>query len=130
MKKKLHHVGIVMNELERAEKFMEVFGLTEAFREYVPEYNALCIFTDMEGTSIELIVPDGGVLREYNNGKGGIHHIAFSTEDVEKTRELFEGRELHMLEKDAVKGAGKIKVNFLRPRYGCGVLAEFVETTG
>lgn len=127
--KKLHHVGIVMNELERAEGFLEVFGLREDYREYVPEYHALCIFTAMEGTRLELIVPDGGVLREYNGGKGGIHHIAFCVDDVEKTRQEFEQRGLAMLETAAVKGAGPILVNFLRPRAGKGILAEFVETT-
>lgn len=126
--KKLHHVGIVMNEDARAEQFMQIFGLKEEYREYVPEYQAMCIFTEMEGTKLELIVPDGGVLREYNDGKGGIHHIAFSVENVETTRKEFEAQGLQMLEDTAVKGAGPILVNFLRPRSGAGILAEFVET--
>ena len=104
---RLHHVGIVMNEPERVERFMQVFGLMEDYREYVPEYHAMCIFTKLDGTSLELIVPDGGVLKEYNGGKGGLHHIAFCVED-----------------------AGPILVNFLRPRAGAGILVEFVETTG
>ncbi len=126
--KKLHHVGIVMNEPERAEKFMAVFGLQESYREYVPEYQAMCIFTELEGTSLELIIPDGGVLREYNHGKGGIHHIAFCVDDVEQTRREFEKQGLPMLESAAVKGAGPILVNFLRPKAGQGILAEFVQT--
>lgn len=65
---RLHHVGIVMNEPERVERFMQVFGLMEDYREYVPEYHAMCIFTKLDGTSLELIVPDGGVLKEYNGG--------------------------------------------------------------
>lgn len=126
--KKLHHVGIVMNEAARAEQFMRIFGLKEEYREYVPNYQAMCIFTQMEGTKLELIIPSGGVLRDYNNGKGGIHHIAFSVDDVEATRRDFEAQGLKMLEPDAVKGAGPILVNFLRPRSGAGILAEFVET--
>jgi len=126
---KLHHVGIVMNEPERAAHFLKVFGLEEEYREYVPEYHAMCVFTRMAGTKLELIIPDGGVLRDYNGGKGGIHHIAFCVDDVEKARAEFESRGLGMLESKAVKGAGPIRVNFLRPRFGCGVLAEFVETT-
>lgn len=126
---KLHHVGIVMNEPERAERFLEVFGLKEEYREYVPEYHAMCVFTQMEGAKLELIIPDGGVLRDYNGGKGGIHHIAFCVDDVERARAEFEDRGLEMLEDKAVKGAGPILVNFLRPRFGCGILVEFVETT-
>ena len=39
--------------------------------------------------------------------------------DTEKGKE--------MLEEAAVDGAGGIIVNFLRPRYGLGVLVEFVQ---
>ena len=51
---------------------------------------------------------------EYNNGKGGIHHIAFEVDDVEKTRQEYESRGLAMLEESAVPGACGIIVNFLR----------------
>ena len=125
---KLHHVGIVMNELDRAERFLETFGLQEAYREYVPQYQALCIFAEMEGCRIELVVPSGGVLQAFNNGKGGLHHIALWVKDVAQAREDYERRGLLFLEEKAVKGAGPILVNFLRPRFGQGILVEFVET--
>jgi len=46
---------------------------------------------------------------------------------VEKTRQLYEEQGLEMLEKAAVPGAGGIIVNFLRPRFGEGILVEFIE---
>lgn len=126
---KLHHVGIVMNDLKRAEEFLAIFGLEEDYREYVEPYQAICIFSkSLNGTSVEMVVPDGGVLYNFNEGRGGIHHIAFSVDNVEETRKEFEERGLGMLESEAVKGAGPILVNFLRPRYGKGILVEFVET--
>jgi lactoylglutathione lyase/methylmalonyl-CoA/ethylmalonyl-CoA epimerase len=124
----LHHVGIIMNSIEKAEGFMELFAQNEDYREYVPEYHAMCIFTKPESdTPLELIVPDGGVLAEYNNGKGGIHHIAFNVDNVEETRKEFESKGLQLLEQTPVKGAGAILVNFLRPRFGFGILVEFIE---
>jgi len=66
-------------------------------------------------------------LTQFNNGKGGIHHIAFEVEDVEAARREFTEKGMEMLETKAVEGAGGIIVNFLRPRYGLGVLVEFVE---
>jgi len=124
----VHHVGIVMNDLNRALAFMKTFNLQEDYREYVPRYQALCIFTKMEtGTAIEFIVPDGGVLYNYNNGKGGIHHIAFLVDNIDKTTAEYEKMDLGMLEETGVKGAGSIYVNFMRPRYGQGILVEFVE---
>jgi lactoylglutathione lyase/methylmalonyl-CoA/ethylmalonyl-CoA epimerase len=127
----LHHVGIVMPNMEKAEGFMKLFSLSEDYREYVPEYHAMCIFTRPEAdTPLELVVPDGGKLQDYNNGKGGIHHIAFNVDNVEEIRREFEEKGMEMLERTAVKGAGPIMVNFLKPRFGYGVLVEFIEKTG
>jgi len=128
---RLHHVGIVMNSLEIAEHFMQQFGLQEDYREYVKAYHAWCIFTKYseDESPLEFVVPTEGVLTEYNKGKGGIHHIAFEVDDVEAAKAEYEARGMQMLEETAVKGAGNIIVNFLRPRYGFGVLVEFVERT-
>lgn len=125
---KLHHIGIVISE-PKAESFMKKFGLETDYVEYVEAYQADCLFTkhDMDETPIELVMPRDGVLKAYNNGKGGLHHIAFEVEDVEKARQEYESNGLHMLEQEAVCGAGGIIVNFLRPRYGEGILVEFVQ---
>ena len=125
---KLHHVGIVISQ-EKAQRFMEKFGLETELYEYVEAYQADCIFTKLRADEsyIELVVPKGGVLTRFNNGKGGIHHIAFEVEDVEKIRQEYEAKGLEMLERQAVPGAGGIIVNFLRPRFGEGILTEFVQ---
>ena len=125
---KLHHVGIVMSQ-EKADRFMKKFGLETELCEYVEAYQADGVFTKRrdDESYIELVIPKGGVLTEYNNGKGGIHHIAFEVDDVEKIRQEYEAQGLQMLEKVAVPGAGGIIVNFLRPRFGEGILTEFVQ---
>ena len=126
---RLHHVGIVMTTMERAREFMELFGLEEDYSEYVDAYHAWCLFTKYEEkeSPIELVIPTEGVLTEFRGGKGGLHHIAFEVEDVEAARKEFAGNGKEMLENAAVDGAGGIIVNFLRPRYGLGVLVEFVQ---
>lgn len=126
---KLHHVGIVMNSQERAERFMKKFGLETDYVEYVEAYKSDCLFTrhSEDETPIELVIAKDGVLTSYNNGKGGIHHIAFEVDDVEAARALYEAEGMEMLEPQAVNGAGGIIVNFLRPRFGEGILVEFVE---
>lgn len=128
---RLHHVGIVMNSMERADIFMKQFEIEEDYREYVEAYHAWCIFTkySKDESPIEFVVPTEGVLTEFNKGKGGLHHIAFEVEDVKSAKEDFEANGMEMLEEVPAKGAGNIIVNFLRPRYGLGVLVEFVEKT-
>lgn len=78
-------------------------------------------------TPIELVIPLEGVLATYNNGKGGMHHIAFEVEDVEEVKRKYEAEGMKLLEESAVPGAGGIIVNFLRPRFGEGILVEFVQ---
>ena len=126
---RLHHVGIVMTTMERAREFMELFGLEEDYSEYVDAYHAWCLFTKYgeKESPIELVIPTEGVLTEFRGGKGGLHHIAFEVEDVEAARKECAGNGKEMLENAAVDGAGGIIVNFLRPRYGLGVLVEFVQ---
>jgi len=127
--KRLHHVGIILPSMEIAEEFMKRFELEKDYMEYVEAYHAYCLFTRYSHyeSPIELIIPTEGVLKEYRNGKGGLHHIAFEVEDVRETAAAFEGQGLSMLEEEPVIGAGGILVNFLRPRSGFGVLTEYVQ---
>lgn len=129
---RLHHVGIVMPSMDKARAFMNKTGLEEDYCEYVEAYKAYCLFTksDADESPIEFVIPVEGVLSSYNNGKGGIHHIAYEVDDVEAIRLEFEGQGLKMLEEKAVPGAGGIIVNFLRPRYGEGILTEYVQQVG
>jgi lactoylglutathione lyase/methylmalonyl-CoA/ethylmalonyl-CoA epimerase len=126
---RLHHVGIILKDMKTAKEFLERFGLEKDYCEYVEAYHAHCLFTkyDSNESPIELIIPTEGVLTEYRDGKGGLHHIAFEVDDVEAAKREYEGKGLMMLEDTAVEGAGGIIVNFLRPRFGFGVLVEFVQ---
>lgn len=125
----LHHVGIVFTSMDIAHDFMDKFALKEDYCEYVDAYHAYCLFCQHgPGDSpIELVIPTEGVLTNYRDGKGGLHHIAFEVDDVEAARKEFDEKGLEMLETEAVKGAGGIRVNFVRPRHSNGVLVEFVE---
>lgn len=126
---KLHHIGILMPTIEQAKAFCDKFGLDTDYYGYVDIYHADCIMmkSRQDETPIEIIIPRGGILKEFNNGKGGLHHIAFQVPDLKQVQQEYELQGLHMLEKQAVPGNGNILVNYLRPRYGEGVLAEFVQ---
>mgnify|MGYP001775155732 CR=1 FL=1 len=126
---RLHHVGIVLKDMEKAREFMKRFSLEEDYCEYVEAYHAYCLFTkyDADESPVELVIPTEGVLTEYRDGKGGLHHIAFEVDDVAEAKKEYEEKGLMMLEETAVPGAGGIIVNFLRPRFGFGVLVEFVQ---
>lgn len=125
----VHHVGVISPSRQHADNFIKVLGLEEDYCEYVEEYQADCIFLKHSPTDspIELIVPHGGKLAEFNDGKGGLHHIALTVDSCEEATALYNQREMPLLEETPVTGAAGILVNFLRPRHTGGILIEFVE---
>lgn len=127
----LHHVGIVQPSEARALSMMRLMDLEEDFRGYVPQFQALCIFTRAQGRSpVEFVIPDGGALARFNPGVGGLHHIALETPDLRALMARFAAKGMPLLEPEPVKGAGDFLCNFLGPVHGRGVVIEFVELLG
>lgn len=130
-RKRIHHVGVVLPTLDAVNNVMTMFGLEKDYGGYVESYQADLIFTKYgeHESPIEFIIPhEGSILKKFNDGKGGIAHIAFEVEDVEAVRREFEAKGLQMLEQKAVRGTDDIIVNFLRPKFSEHVLFEFVQT--
>lgn len=124
----LHHVGIVQPDIESVVSLMRFLGLTEDYRGYVPQFQALCIFTRGAGRSpIEFVVPDGGPLEKFNKGAGGLHHIAFEVPDIFAVQAHFESQNVAMLEPHPVQGAGNFLCNFLRPSATRGIITEYIQ---
>ena len=124
----LHHVGIVVPYEEHAARLMTLLGLDEAYRGYVEAYKAECIFTVGHGGSpLELVVPRGGVLVEFNRGVGGLHHIALAVPDIRQKATDLAARGIELLEREPVRGAGNFLCNFLPPAQTRGVIVEFIE---
>ncbi|MET3616820.1 lactoylglutathione lyase/methylmalonyl-CoA/ethylmalonyl-CoA epimerase [Peptoniphilus olsenii] len=127
---RMHHVGIVLPTLEDVYQMIDRLGLEIDYKGHVDAYQSKLIFTKPgeHSSPIEFIIPEAGVLKDFNNGKDGIAHIAFEVDDVEAVRKEYEDKGLQMLKKEAVSGTSDIIVIFLRPKYNNGILIEFVET--
>lgn len=129
---RIHHIGIVLPNMEKVKNIMDLLGLEVDYTGYVKAYSADLVFTKYgaEESPIEFIIPREGVLTKFNDGKGGIAHIAFEVDDVEATRREFAEKGYEMLEEKAVEGTSDLMVNFLRPKHSEGILFEFVQTVG
>ena len=82
---RLHHVGIIMTTMEKAEAFLEKFGLEKDYMEYVAAYHAYCLFTKYteKESPVELIIPTEGVLTEFNS-RG--QSVVMVTHDIRSAR--------------------------------------------
>jgi methylmalonyl-CoA/ethylmalonyl-CoA epimerase len=125
---KLHHVGIVQPTEQDALRFMALLAMEEEYRGYVDQWQCWCIFARSAGAStIELIVPTGGVLAKFNKGAGGLHHIAIEVADLDAARDRLATAGLRFLEQEHVKGAGDFMCNFVSPVQTRGIQIEFVQ---
>jgi catechol 2,3-dioxygenase-like lactoylglutathione lyase family enzyme len=124
----LHHVGVIQPSEADALAMMALMGLEEDFRGFVPRWSALCIFAKANGASpIEFVVPDGGPLADFNDGFGGLHHLALEVPDLDRLARRLEAEGMKLLEREHVKGAGDFLCNFLSPVYARGLTIEFVQ---
>ena len=124
----LHHVGIVVPDADEMAAMMATLGLVEDYRGYVPEFQALCVFTAGNGASpIEFVIPDGGPLLKFNKGFGGLHHLAYLTASLDATAAELSAKGMKLLEENHVKGAGPFRCNFLSPVYTRGLTIEYIE---
>ena len=127
----LHHVGIVQPSEEDVADTMALLGLEEDYRGFVPEWQALCIFTTPRGVSpIEFVVPSGGPLANFNKGAGGLHHVALQVPDLDALAADLAARDMRLVEARHVKGAGNFLCNFLSPIYTRGLTVEYVQVLG
>jgi len=126
-KPRLHHVAIIVPQESQLTEMLDLLGLSAGRRQYVPEYEADCVFTSGEGANIEFIIPgEGGKLSKFNRGTGGLHHIAIEVNNLEEFQGELAAKGVKLLETTPVD-AGDIRINFLPPIYSRGVIVEFVE---
>jgi catechol 2,3-dioxygenase-like lactoylglutathione lyase family enzyme len=125
---RLHHVGIVTPSEKRANAQIKRLGLTEDYRGYVEKWDVLCIFTKPnDGSPLEFVIPYSGPLKSFNNGLGGLHHIAVTVPDIRATMRELAQTGIRTLEDEPVKGAGPFLCNFLHPLFVRGFTVELVQ---
>ena len=83
-------------------------------------------------TKIELLEPTCpestiAAFIEKNNGKGGMHHIAFAVENLEGHLEEAKEAGIRLIDQAPRKGAEGLSIAFLHPKSTCSVLTELCE---
>jgi len=128
---KIDHIAIAVPSIEAARGYYEnVLGLKLDHIEEVAEQKVKTAFFDIGGVWIELLeptTPDSTVAKfiANNNGKGGLHHIAYRSDDVAAELTAAESKGMALLDKTPRKGAGNMNIGFLHPKSTGGALTEF-----
>jgi len=131
MIKKIDHIAIAVPSIEEARGYYEnVLGLKLDHIEEVAEQKVKTAFFDVGGVWIELLEPtseDSTVAKwlANNNGKGGLHHIAYESDNVSAELAAAESKGVALIDKAPRKGAGNMNIGFLHPKSTGGALTEF-----
>ncbi len=130
MIKKVHHIGIAVNNLEESVALFErLLGIKADIEEAPCQRVTEAVFRLGEGVEIDLLEPmgpDSAVARFLGKRGEGLHHIALEVDDIDADLEAMEGKGVQLIDKQGREGvAGKI--GFLHPKSLNGVLVELVQ---
>ena len=125
---KLHHIGIVVEDIENSRKrYEKIFGIKVGIKPYEDKnMKVKILFFDLGDVKIELVEPVGesGVSRFLEKKGEVLHHLAYEVRDINKTVKNLKEKGANIIEPvDAYEG----RVAFIHPK-DVGILIEFVES--
>ncbi len=130
MLKKIHHVGVVVPNLEQAMSFWrDLLGLRLTKSETIQDQGVRAALLQIGESEIELLEPlspDNGVGKFLAKRGGGLHHVCFETEDVERELEGAKTRGIQLIDQKPRPGLAGM-ICFLHPKATRGVLVEYAQ---
>lgn len=125
---KLDHIAIATDDLEESLRFWEqALGLKASHTEDLPDRGIRVAFLPVGETRIELITPlrAGSEVSGFLEKRGGgIHHLAFSTPDVDTDVAALKEQGVRLTSEEAAPGAHGCRVAFVHPKASGGTLIE------
>lgn len=128
----IEHLGIAVQSIDEAlPYFTEVLGLECYGVEVVEDQKVKTAFLRCGEVKIELLEPtspDSTIQKWLDKGNHGVHHVAFCVEDgVDHGLHEVESEGVRLIDKHSRKGAERLNIAFLHPKYTCGMLTELCE---
>jgi methylmalonyl-CoA/ethylmalonyl-CoA epimerase len=129
MLERIDHLGIAVRSLEEAIPYYEkALGLECERVEEVPTQKVRTAFFSVGPTHLELLEPtspDSPIAKFLEkNPHGGIHHVAFATDNIENQLAQAKGAGCQLIHEQPFEGAAGKLAAFLHPKSTQGVLTE------
>jgi methylmalonyl-CoA/ethylmalonyl-CoA epimerase len=130
MLKKIHHVGVVVPNLEQAMAlWRDLLGLRLIKGQTVQDQGVKAALLQAGESEIELLEPlspDNGVGKFLAKRGGGLHHLCFETEDVERELDGAKAKGIQLIDQKPRAGLAGM-ICFLHPKATRGVLVEYAQ---
>ncbi len=131
MIKDISHIGIAVRNLEESKQLYKKIFSVENFHEEVVEEQKVAIASFRVGNVLlELTAPtdETSPIAKFLEKRGeGIHHIAFTSTDVNSDLTSLSERGINLINQSATIGAHEMLIGFLHPKSTGGVLMELCQ---
>ncbi|MGI6628950.1 MAG: methylmalonyl-CoA epimerase [Bacillota bacterium] len=128
---RVEHIGIAVKDLDAAvELYQKLFPGVKIVPEPVADGSMKMVIAHFDNIKIELMEPlkDDSPVGKFIAKKGeGIHHLAFSTEDIGASLNNASKNGIRLVNPKPYTGAEGFLVAFLHPKDTYGVLTEFCQ---
>lgn len=126
----INHIGIAVRDIDAAmQLFGTIFQVESFHRETVEDQHVDVASFSVGGVLLELTAPtsEESPIAKFIEKRGeGIHHIAFSTDDISTELTRIDSAGIRLIDKEAKPGAHDMLIAFLHPKSTNGVLMELV----
>ena len=126
----LHHVGIVVGDLEGAVARYAALGFGGGERFAVPEQGVEVVTFRAGPGWVELIRPtdpEGAIARFMAKRGEGLHHVAYRVSDLAATLQRLAAAGVRLIDAAPRTGTHGWRIAFVHPESCAGVLTELVE---
>jgi len=129
--KALNHIGIAVRSIEAQRPFYgETLGAQFEHIEEVPSQKVRVAFFRVGDVRLELLEPtdpESPVARFLDKRGEGLHHLAFTVDDIQARIDELQDAGLRMIDQTPRPGAHHMQIAFLHPKSSHGVLTELCE---
>jgi methylmalonyl-CoA/ethylmalonyl-CoA epimerase len=131
MVRSINHIGIAVSSLaEQSVFYREVLGAQFEGEEVVEDQKVRVAFFRVGEVRIELLeptAPDSPVALFLEKRGMGVHHIAYTVENIEERIQELKARGVRMVDEAPRRGAHHTQIAFLHPKSSFGVLTEICQ---
>jgi methylmalonyl-CoA/ethylmalonyl-CoA epimerase len=129
---RIDHLGIAVSDLDgMLVVYEEAMGLLVHHREVLEDQGVEAAALQVGESMIELLRPlreDSPVGRFLAERGPGIHHVAYSVDDIEATLARLRRTGVRLIDQEPRVGLGGTRIAFVHPKGVGGVLTELVES--
>lgn len=130
MVKEVHHIGILVSNLDEATRlYQDCFGAEVGRTEILTERGVkAAVLSLAQGPKLELLepLPDSNMAKILEKRGEGLHHITFEVDDVDKELSRLSELGVELIDKKSRRGLEGM-VAFIHPKSLRGVLVELCQ---